>query len=147
MVDYLAILSKWMEQPHYVLIILIMVYFASGALDFLVGAFNAAHTPTMTFSSKKAQLGILRKLVILSVMILVVPLALMLPMEFGIYSLTILYTGIVGSEIYSVLAHIGVVKDGDKNKNLIGTLFSSFLESVFKAKDVEKENNTNDKTS
>lgn len=138
MVNYLEVLSAWMNQPHYLLIILIMVYFVSATLDFLVGSFNAAHTSTVTFSSQTAQLGIVRKLVTLAVMILIVPLALMLPMDVGIYSLTILYLGICGSEMYSILGHVGIVKDGDKHKNLIGTLFTGILENVFKSKGVGK---------
>lgn len=141
MINYLEVLSGWMEQPHYLLIILIMIYFISSTLDFVVGSFNAAHTVGVTFSSKTAQIGIVRKLVTLAVMILIVPLALMLPMDVGIYSLTILYVGIVGSEIYSILAHIGIVKDGDKHKNLVGSLFSQLLENLFKAKGVDNNDN------
>jgi toxin secretion/phage lysis holin len=134
MVNYLEVLSSYMQQPHYLLIILIAVYFVSGTIDFLIGTVNATYSANIKFSSKTAQLGIIRKLVILTVMILVIPLALMLPLDLGIYSLTILYVGIVGSEIYSILAHIGVVKDGDKHKNLIGNLFSELLETVFNRK-------------
>lgn len=138
MINYLDVLSGWMAQPHYLLLILIMVYFVSSTLDFLVGSFNAAHSPNITFSSKTAQLGIIRKLGTLAVMILIVPLALMLPLDVGIYSLTILYLGIAGSEIYSILAHIGIVKDGDKHKNIVGTLFTNLLENLLKPKDVDK---------
>jgi len=138
MVNYLEILSSWMNQPHYVLIILIVLYFVSSTLDFLIGTVNAGLTATVQFSTKTAQLGIIRKLVTLAVMVLVVPLALMLPMDFGIYSLTVLYIGIVVSEIYSILAHIGIVKDGDKHKNLVGTLFNELFENIFKRKENEK---------
>lgn len=131
MINYLEVLSSWMQQPHYVLVILILLYFASGTIDFLIGTVNAGLTSTVKFSSKTAQLGIIRKLVTLAVMVLVIPLALMLPMDFGIYMLTILYLGIVVTEIYSILAHIGLVKDGDKHKNLIGVLFTELLELVF----------------
>lgn len=140
MPNYLEVLSVWMAQPHYLLVILIGIYFISGTIDFIVGSFNAAYTPTITFSSKTAQLGILRKVVTMAVMILVIPLALMLPKEIGVYSLTILYLGIVCSEIYSILAHIGIVKDGDKHKNLIGTLFENFLQNVLKSKTSDKDN-------
>lgn len=145
MVNYLEVLSGWMNQPHYLLIILICIYFVSGTVDFIIGSFNAAYSGNVTFSSKTAQLGIIRKLVTLTVMILVVPLALLLPMDVGIYSLTVLYLGIVGSEIYSILAHIGIVKDGDKHKNLVGTLFTALLENIFKTKNIEnKEDVKND---
>jgi toxin secretion/phage lysis holin len=139
MVNYLEVLSKWMEQPQYLLLILAMVYFVSATLDFLFGSFNAAHSPNIVFSSRTAQMGIVRKLGTLGVMILVVPFALILPLDVGIYSLTILYLGIAGSEIYSILAHIGIVKDGDKHKNLVGTLFTNLLESVFNTKDINKK--------
>lgn len=142
MINYLEILSAWMNQPHYLLVILILVYFVSGTIDFVVGTVNAGLTATVQFSSKTAQLGIIRKLVTLAVMILVVPLALMLPMDFGIYSLTLLYLGIVVSEIYSILAHIGIVKDGDKQHNLIGKLFTEFLTKVFSNK--ENDNHKDD---
>lgn len=138
MVNYLEILSAWMNQPHLLLVILILMYFISGTIDFLIGSVNAAYTANVKFSSKTAQLGIIRKLVTLMVMILVVPLALILPMDFGVYSLSILYIGIVIAEIYSILAHIGIVKDDDKHKNLIGTLFVAFLEKILKSKDVDK---------
>lgn len=142
MINYLEILSSWMNQPHYLLVILIFLYFISGTIDFLIGTVNAGLTTTVQFSTKTAQLGIIRKLVTLAVMILVVPLALMLPMDFGIYSLTILYLGIVVTEIYSILAHIGIVRDGDKHKNIIGTLFGNFLETVFKVKENEQSKET-----
>jgi toxin secretion/phage lysis holin len=138
MVNYLELLSNWMNQPHYLLLILIVVYFLSGTIDFLIGTVNAAYTKEIAFSSRKAQLGIIRKLVTLAVMILVVPLALMLPLDVGIYSLTILYVGIVGSEIYSILGHVGIVKDGNKHENLVGRLFSGLIDYIFRAKEVNK---------
>lgn len=145
MVNYLEILSVWMKQPHYLLVILIMLYLISGTIDFLIGTVNAGLTPTVEFSTRTAQLGIIRKLVTLSVMILVVPLALILPMDFGIYSLMILYLGIVVSEIYSILAHIGIVQETDKHKNLVGTLFIGLLDSILnnksKAEIEKKEDN------
>lgn len=141
MVNYLEILSLWMQQPHYLLVILITIYLIAGGIDFLIGTTNAAYTEGVAFSTRKAQLGIVRKLVTMAVMILVVPLALILPLNTGVYLLTILYLGIVGSEIYSILAHLGIVKDGDKHKNLIGLLFTRLLESVLKSKGVEQEEN------
>lgn len=139
MVNYLEVLSGWMEQPHYVLVILITTYLIAASVDFVIGSFNAAYTEGVTFSTRKAQLGIVRKLVTMAVMILVVPLALLLPMDTGTYLLTILYLGIVATEIYSILAHIGIVKDGDKHKNLIGILFTSLLETVFKSKNMNSD--------
>lgn len=135
MINYLEILSDWMNQPHYLLLILIVIYFSAATVDFVIGIFNAAYTVEIQFSSRTAQLGIIRKLVTLLVMIMVVPLALMLPYELGIYSLTILYVGIVGSEIYSILGHVGIVTDGDKHKNLVGTLFNNFIDSIYKVND------------
>jgi len=130
MTNYLEIMSTWMNQPHYVLIVLIVLYFSSATVDFVIGTFNAAYTKGVQYSSRLAQIGILRKLVTLMLMIMVVPLALMLPFDIGVYSLIILYVGIVTSEIYSILAHVGIVKDGDKHKNLVGTLFTQLLNNV-----------------
>lgn len=137
MVNYLEILSEWMNQPHYLLLILVVTYFVAGTVDFLIGTFNAAYTKGVEFSSRTAQLGIIRKLVTLALMILVVPLALMLPLDVGIYSLTILYLGIAGSEVYSIMGHVGIVKDGNKHKNLVGTVFTQLLGNVFRDKGVE----------
>jgi toxin secretion/phage lysis holin len=139
MINYLEVLSDWLNQPHYLLLILVAVYFIAGTVDFIIGTINAAYTKEIEFSSRVAQLGIIRKLVTLVVMVLVVPLALMLPLDVGIYSLTILYLGIVGSEIYSILGHIGIVRDGNKHKNLVGTLLTNLLESVYKSKGVNKD--------
>lgn len=139
MINYLELLADMMSQPHYLLAILVVLYFMAGTLDFVVGTVNAVYSKTVEFSSRTAQLGIVRKLVTLAVMILIVPLALMLPLDVGVYSLTILYVGIVGSEIYSILGHVGIVKDGHKHKNLIGTLFGDLLATVFKTKDVDKK--------
>ena len=137
MVNYLEILSEWMSQPHYLLLILVVTYFVAGTLDFLIGTFNAIYTEGVEFSSRTAQLGIVRKLATLALMILVVPLALMLPLDVGIYSLTILYVGIAGSEVYSIMEHVGLVKDS--HKNLKGSLFTQLLENVYRAKGVEKD--------
>lgn len=138
MVNYLEILSQWMSQPHYLLLILILTYFIAGTLDFLIGTFNAAYTEGVEFSSRTAQLGIVRKLATFALMILVVPLALMLPLDVGIYSLTILYVGIVGSEVYSIMENVGIVNEGQKYKNLNGSLFTQLLGDVYRAKGVEK---------
>lgn len=139
MVNYLEILSVWMTEPHYLFLILIVLYLVSSTIDFVLGSFNAAYTEGVTFSSRTAQLGVVRKLATFAVMILIVPLALMLPLDSGIYLITVLYLGIVGSEIYSILAHVGIVKDGQKHRNLIGTLFTNLLEAVYKNKDVDKD--------
>lgn len=139
MVNYLEILAEWMSQPHYLLLILILTYFIAGTLDFLIGTFNAAYTEGVEFSSRTAQLGIVRKLATLALMILVVPLALMLPLDVGIYSLTILYLGIAGSEVYSIMEHVGIVNDSHKYKNLEGSLFRQLLGNVYRAKGVEKD--------
>lgn len=140
MVNYLEVLSVWMNQAQYGLIILLVVYFVSATIDFVIGSFNAAYTNEIQFSSRVAQLGIVRKLCTMVVMILVIPLALILPLDVGTYSLTILYLGIVVSEIYSILGHLGIVKDGDKHKNLVGTLFAGLLDNVIKSKSNDKDN-------
>lgn len=141
MVNYLEILSNLLKEPHYLLIILIMVYFTAGTIDFLLGTFNAAYNVDVQFSSTKAQLGIVRKLVTLAVMILIVPLVMLLPYDVAIYSLTILYVGIATSEVYSILGHVGIVQDGGKHKNLVGTLFENIMGNILKA----KEDSKNDK--
>jgi toxin secretion/phage lysis holin len=134
MVNYLDILKQWMDQPHYLLIVLIMVYIVAGTVDFLAGTFNAAYSKDVQFSSRTAQLGIVRKLVTLIIMILIIPLALILPYDVAIYSLSFMYVGIVSSEIYSIAGHVGIVKDGDKHKNLLGTLLNNFIDSIYKNK-------------
>lgn len=142
MTNYLEILSTWMNEPQYLLIVLIMVYVVAATVDFLVGTVNAAYTRGVQFSSRVSQLGIMRKIVTLMVMILIIPLALMLPLDVAIYSLTILYVGIAGSEVYSILGHIGIVKDGNKDRNnMIGGLFDNILGNVFKEKGIDKDDN------
>lgn len=138
MVDYLEVLSNWMEQPHYLLLILIGLYFIAATIDYFIGTFNAIYDKNIQFSSRIAQLGIVRKLVTLAIMVIVVPLALMLPFDLGVYSLTVLYLGIVTSELYSILGHVGIVKDGNKHKNLIGSLFTTFIDNLTKQKGDEK---------
>lgn len=132
MVDYLELINRWMGIKHYQLLILIIAYLVLSTVDFIVGSLNAVITEDLTFSSKKSQIGIIRKLVILVIMIAVIPLAMMLPLEIGGYSLTVLYSGLVISELYSILAHIGVVKDGNKNENMVATLFQNFLNALTK---------------
>lgn len=138
MVNYLEVLEHWMKQPHYLLVILIIVYFGAATIDFLAGSINALVTSRVTFSSRKSQIGIIRKLLTLSVMILVVPLALMLPFDLAIWSLTALYSGICFSEIYSILGHIGIVKDGDKHRNMLGSLFNSFIDKIYNNNKLDK---------
>lgn len=130
MVNYLEIISNMMQQPHYLLLVLIAIYTVAGTIDFLIGTITVNKDQ---YSSRISQLGILRKIVTLAIMFMVIPLALMLPMEVGVYSLTILYIGIVGSEIYSIMGHIGLVKDGDKDKHkdLTGNLLVQFINKLF----------------
>lgn len=130
MIDYLALLGGWMDKPHSMLIILITIYFIAAMLDFLAGITNAIYTDKVPFSSKKAQYGIIRKILTMAMMILVIPLALMFPMDIAVYSLTVLYVGIVATEIYSVLAHLGIVQDGEKHRNMVGIVFTEFLEKL-----------------
>lgn len=138
MTNYLEVLNVWMSQPHYVLIILITIYTISAIIDFIIGSLNAVYSENIKFSSRVAQLGIIRKLVTLGVMILVIPLALMLPFDVGVYSLTILYLGVVISEIYSILGHVGLVKDGEKHKNIVAELFSNLLENIMNSRSEKK---------
>lgn len=138
MVNYLEVLENWMKQPHYLLVILIIVYLGAATIDFLAGSINALASERITFSSRKSQIGIIRKLLTLAVMILVVPMALMLPFDLAIYSLTALYVGICFSEIYSILGHIGIVKDGDKHRNMLGVLFNNFFDKIYNNNKINK---------
>lgn len=130
MIDYLSLLSGWMDKPHYLLVILICVYAFTSMLDFLAGITNAIYTQKIPFSSKKAQYGIIRKILTLLMMIAAVPMAMLFPMDIAVYSLTVLYMGIVTTEMYSVLGHLGIVKDGDKHKHVVGIVFTEFLEKL-----------------
>lgn len=130
MVDYLSLLGGWMDKPHSMLVILIGIYFIAAMLDFLAGITNAIYTQDVNFSSRKAQYGIIRKILTMAMMIVVIPLALLFPMDIAVYSLTVLYVGIVVTEIYSVLGHLGIVKDGDKHRNIVGIVFTEFLEKL-----------------
>lgn len=118
----------------YFLLIFIGVYFIAGTIDFLLGTFIASLDKEKDFSSRMAQLGIVRKLATMFIMVLVIPVALTLPFEVGFYSLTVLYVGIVTSEIYSVLGHIGIVKDGDKGKQAVAKILSDLLDNALKNK-------------
>lgn len=135
MVNYLEVMSKWMEQPHYMLIVLITVYFVAATIDMIAGTINAVYTEKVQFSSRTMQLGIVRKLITLLLMILIVPLALMLPYDIGVWSLGTMYVAVAVSEVYSIAGHAGIVKDGDKHKNLIGTIFSNFIDSIYKGRE------------
>lgn len=139
MIDYLSLLSGWMDKPHYMLVVLICVYAVSSTADFLAGITNAIYTQKIPFSSKTAQYGIIRKILTFTMMIVVVPLAMLFPMDIGVYSLTILYVGIVTTEIYSVLGHLGIVKDGQKHKNIVGIVFTEFLEKLLNRDRTEKK--------
>lgn len=130
MIDYLGLLSGWMDKPHYMLVVLACVYAFAAMCDFLAGITNAIYTQKIPFSSKKAQYGIIRKILTLAMMIALVPLAMLFPMDIAMYSLTILYVGLAVTEIYSVLGHLGIVKDGDKHRNIVGELFTGFLEKL-----------------
>lgn len=138
MINYLEVLSHWMEKPHYMLIVLIVIYFIAATIDMIVGTINAVYTEDIQFSSRTMQLGIVRKLVTLLLMILIVPIALLLPFDIGVYSLGTMYVGIAVSEVYSIAGHAGIVKDGDKHKNLVGTLFTNFIDSIYKSKNIDK---------
>lgn len=134
MINYLEVLHGWVNESHSLLVILVVLYCLTATIDMVTGTINAALTTTIEFRSKAFQLGIMRKVVTLGLMIVIMPLSLMLPLEVGVYSLTILYIGIVVSEIYSIMGHIGMVKDGNKHKNKIGELFSNILETILNRK-------------
>ena len=119
--------------------ILVVVYIIAGTIDFIAGTLNAILTSDVAFSSRMSQLGIMRRLLTLACMILVIPFALMLPFDVGVYTLSILYTGICASEVYSILGHAGIVKDGNKHKNIIAVLFDNLLGKVLKEKGVSDD--------
>lgn len=139
MINYLELLSSWMTQPHLLLLILVVVYIIAGTIDFIAGTLNAIFTSDVAFSSRMSQLGIMRKLLTLACMILVIPFALMLPFDVGVYTLSILYIGVCVSEVYSILGHAGIVKDGNKHKNILAVLFDNLLGKVLKEKGVSDD--------
>lgn len=130
MYDYLSLLSGWMNEPKYMLLVLVSLYLILAGLDMLLGMINAKYSDKVEYRSKAAQLGGLRKIGTWLVMVLVAPIALMFPMDIAVYSLMILYLGIVVSELYSILGHLGLVKDNDKHKYVVGELFTNFLQRI-----------------
>lgn len=127
MTNYLETISVIMGQAETMLIVLISIYLVAASVDYILGTVIVYLTRKESYNSKIAQLGIVRKLATLILMIIIVPIAMIMPIDIGTYSLIVLYVGIVVSEIYSILGHVGIVEDGNKGANLIGKLFENIL--------------------
>lgn len=125
--DMLNWLSIWLENHNSKIIYLLTLILIANVIDFLIGIIIAVFNPKVKFSSSKAKLGLLIKIMIFIVLIFFIPVALLIPNDLGIYAIYILYVGILYAEIRSILGHLSIASD-EKQVNLL----EQFVNTIFK---------------
>lgn len=110
--DLILMLEKMLEENN-IQFLLITITFAN-ILDFTVGFLNAILNDEIEFNSGVAIRGITRKIMVLLVLILFIPVSMVIPVV-GTTSLYVLYTGYLIAEVNSVLAQLGLTNDEEKN--------------------------------
>lgn len=127
-------LQAWLQTDDTKLIYILTLILIANIIDFILGIFIAQFSDKVNFSSSKAKLGILMKIIIFIMLVVFIPIALLVPYDIGIGALYVLYTGILYSELRSIFAHINLASD-EKTSNLL----EKFVEVVFqKGKDDKK---------
>lgn len=126
-IEMIEWLNQWLQTDDTKIIYLLTAILIANVIDTILGFIIAQFSPKIQFSSSKAKLGILIKLIIFIVLVFAIPLSLLIPYNVGIGALFVLYTGVLISEIRSILAHLRLAGD-EKNTNLLET----FINTIFK---------------
>lgn len=99
-------------------------------VDFATGTFAAIFNPTIEYKSKIGINGLLRKIIGISLLVLLIPMSVLLPENTGVGFLYAIYIGYIMSTFKSLVENYGKAK-GDSSifANVVTT-----LERLFKTK-------------
>lgn len=131
--DIIEWLESFLQSDSTKLIYILTLILIMNTIDFIIGWLKARFNPEITFSSSRAVYGIARKIILFILLIVFIPFSLLIPRELGISALYILYLGYLGTEVSSVLNHLGLNID---NKDGI---FYDFLDKIFKGTNEREE--------
>lgn len=119
-------LKHWLETDDTKLIYILAIILIANILDFLLGWINAKFNKEIDFSSNVALFGIAKKIFYFSLLVLFVPIALLVPEPIGISALYVLYIGYLLTELQSVLSHLKLADDDDKQNET----FLDFIQKI-----------------
>ena len=117
--DMLHWLGRWLETDDTKLVYILALILIANVLDFLMGWVNAKFNADVKFSSSKALLGIIKKIVYFILLVVFIPIALLVPDPIGISALYVLYLGYLLSELQSVLSHLNLASDDKHNQSFL----------------------------
>lgn len=123
-------LNAWLAKDDTKILYILALILISNLIDFAIGWINAKFNNNVQFSSSKAIFGIARKMILFILCVFFIPVALLIPAPIGIGALYVLFIGYLGSEVNSILSHLGMTKD-DKDAT---ELFADFVSKIFKKK-------------
>lgn len=131
--DMIEWLESFLQNDNTKLIYILVLIMIANILDFVLGWGIARLNPEIQFSSSRAVYGIARKIILFILLILFIPFSLLLPNNLGIGSLYVLYMGYLGTELFSVLKHLGINIDSKDG------FFYDFLDKAFKTTNEREE--------
>lgn len=103
-------LQNWLSNTEHLIYGLVIWLMVGMILDFALGVVIAKARTNVEFSSFKMKIGIIVKLAEILIVVYFIPIGVKFG-DTGITLLTIMLTGLLLSEIYSILGHIRVVDD------------------------------------
>ena len=118
---------QWLADENTKIYYFLGLIAIANMLDFLMGWLNAKFNKHVVFSSSKAIFGIARKLGMLVLLVVFVPVSLIIPEPIGMSALYGLYGGYLFSELNSILSHMKFADD-DKSTDR----FADFINAVFR---------------
>lgn len=130
MIDWI---DKWLQTEDTKLIYFLVVILIANILDVLMGWVNAKFNVDVDFSSSKALLGIIKKIIFFMLLVYFIPVALILPDGVGLGALYILYGAYWLSEMNSVLAHLKLTDDKKQTE-----MFIDFIQKLFKGENTNE---------
>lgn len=128
MFNYLEWFKYLVSQQHTYYVFFIVIIFIANVIDLTLGIIFAHFNNDRPFSSSKAILGATRKMGIIIVMVLVVPISVIVPDYISTPSISMFYLVILYGEIRSILSHIGILSDDkESNHKLIREIFNKMF--------------------
>lgn len=126
MFDIVDYLQNFIESEVGKLYYIIFLYIILSIFDFIIGMYRAKIDSDTEFTSFKLKSGIAYKMFLIILIILFLFVAVLFK-DVGIPAYFVLITGLIFSELYSIIGHLNINKDSKAGKFII-----EFLEKLFK---------------
>lgn len=138
--DMIEWITKWLGDDNHVIYGMVLWLMVAMTIDFVLGFVLAKFKEEIDFSSFKAKIGIIVKLVELVLVVYFIPVAVKFG-EVGLTMYSIMLTGLILSELYSILGHIQLVDD---DNNWIDVV-KKFLDGTLNKRSDNNDSNSNNR--